>query len=81
MGHITVSGVCMCMCMCRCESGDLTGKHDQLNISPDGASRPTFTYVDSNVQLSGNSTSKIYSVLYSIVFLTWARHYTAWYHY
>ena len=44
--------------MCRCESGDLTGKHGQLDISPDGSDRPTYTYVDSNVQLTGDFTSE-----------------------
>ena len=44
--------------MHRCESGDMGGKHGRLDLSPDGASRPTYTYVDSNLQLTGSSSSE-----------------------
>jgi Cu/Zn superoxide dismutase len=43
----------------RCESGDMSGKHDQLEIAagPD-PNRPTYSYVDSNLELGGT-----YSIL------------------
>ena len=54
-----MSKVYYCVCIIsRCEQGDLTGKHGQLDISPDGDDRPTYTYVDSNLQLAGDTTSK-----------------------
>ena len=44
----------------RCESGDLSGKHGRLRISSEGASRQTFAYIDPNIQLTGNTSSKVY---------------------
>ena len=37
----------------RCESGDLSGKHPRLQISPGIANRTSYTYVDSNLHLWG----------------------------
>lgn len=45
---------CSTLYSLRCESGDLSNKHGQLRIAPDTNNRPTFTYVDSNLQLSGS---------------------------
>ncbi|CAI8031417.1 hypothetical protein GBAR_LOCUS17832 [Geodia barretti] len=38
----------------RCESGDMTGKHGQLEIATfSDKNRPTFSYVDNNLELGG----------------------------
>ena len=37
----------------RCQAGDLSGKHGLLELYSDVSSRPTYTFVDPNVQLSG----------------------------
>ena len=47
-----------CMTTCRCENGDLTGKHGELTISPLGASRNTYAFIDSNLQLDQTYKSK-----------------------
>ena len=39
--------------MSRCQAGDLSGKHGELELYSDVSSRPTYTFVDPNVQLSG----------------------------
>ena len=39
----------------RCESGDLSGKHGKLNLGPGTASRKTYTYIDTNLNLWGDS--------------------------
>lgn len=47
-----------CLLPCRCESGDLSGKHGRLSIASDGPSRRMFTYVDSNLALTGMFSGK-----------------------
>ena len=44
--------------VCRCQAGDLSGKHGQLELYSDVSDRPTYTFVDPNVQLSGLYSSK-----------------------
>ena len=44
--------------MYRCENGDLTGKHGELSIGPLGASRNTYAFIDSNLQLDQTYKSK-----------------------
>lgn len=45
----------------RCESGDMSGKHGQLVIaSGSDQNRPTFTYIDNNLELGGTYSSKQY---------------------
>ena len=39
----------------------MVGKHGRLDITPNGPTRPTYTYVDSNLQLTGNFTGKLIS--------------------
>ena len=46
------------MTLYRCENGDLTGKHGELNIGPLGASRNTYAFIDSNLQLDQTYKSK-----------------------
>ncbi len=55
--------------MFRCESGDLTGKHGQLSLMSDGEDRPFYTYVDSNLHLTG-SFSGITIMLWVASFIT-----------
>lgn len=42
----------------RCESGDLSGKHGKLTISPPRPGRSTMAFVDPNLQLDGEYKSK-----------------------
>ena len=42
----------------RCESGDMSGKHGQLSIASAAPGRPSYTYVDPNLYLSGSYTSE-----------------------
>lgn len=39
----------------RCRSGNLSGKHGQLQINPPSASRSSVTYTDSNLHLWGTA--------------------------
>ena len=39
----------------RCRSGDLSGKHGQIQISPPSASRSSVTYTDNNLHLWGTA--------------------------
>ena len=49
----------------RCESGDLGSKHGRLTISQPSATRITYSYVDSNLNLFGSSeySSKKYVIM------------------
>ena len=42
----------------RCESGDLSNKHGKLQISAAVQNRKTYTYVDNNLALTSNYSSK-----------------------
>ena len=53
----------------RCESGDLSGKHGNLDLSQGIASRKTYTYVDANLNLWG-PTNYTSASLTSVVCLT-----------
>ena len=46
------------VCVYRCESGDMSGKHGQLSIAYAVPGRPSYTYVDPNLYLSGGFTSE-----------------------
>lgn len=57
----------------RCESGDLGSKHGRLTISQPTATRVTYSYVDSNLNLFGpaNSSSKSlahYNKMYTSIY-------------
>ena len=48
----------LCYVLYRCESGDKSGKHGQLSIASAVSGRPSYTYVDPNLYLSGAYTSE-----------------------
>ena len=48
--------------LCSCASGDLSGKHGTIGIGSDTTSRPTYTFTDNNVLLTGSFSGKGYYI-------------------
>ena len=50
----------------RCKSGDMTGKHGQLTIASFGDNnRPTYSFIDSNLELGGAYSSELTLHMYT----------------
>ena len=57
--NVNTDGLVSPIAFCRCQAGDLSGKHGQLDLYSDVSNRPTYTFVDPNLQLMGSYSGMV----------------------